>query len=77
MPYDLQADTLTDSRGIRDQILELMSRKALDASMSEQHYHMALKAIVTCARESADTLFDEYHGSRKDTRSKTYARYAY
>jgi hypothetical protein len=77
MPYDLQADSMTTTRGLRDEILDLMARKSLDPGMSEQQYRAALMAIVACARRPVDDLWDKYHSAQADTRSQTYARFAY
>ncbi len=77
MPYDIQAEPQISERCLRDEILDLMSRKSLDPNMSEQQYRAALKAIVTCSRSPADELWDNYHARFADTRASTYACYGY
>lgn len=77
MPYDLQAETHQTETNLRDEVLELMSRRALNPDMSEQQYRNALKTIVTCAKRPAQSLWDQYHGARVDTRAATYASFGY
>jgi hypothetical protein len=77
MPYDLQAGTQQTKTTLRDEVLELMSRKALDPGMNEQQYRAALKAIVVCTKRPAQTLWDQYHSGHADTRATTYASYGY
>jgi hypothetical protein len=77
MPYDLQAEAHSMETTLRDEVLELMSRRALDPGMNEQQYRAALRAIVACAKRPAQTLWDQYHTSPADTRAATYASYGY
>lgn len=77
MPYDLQTDQDSSSKGLRDQVLELMSRKSLDPSMSEDQYRAALRTIVTCTGQASNVLLNQYHGCQADTCSITYAKYGY
>ncbi len=77
MPYDFQADTHISERRLRDEILELMSRKALSPQMSDHQYRTALKALVTCNRRPVDTLWDKFHTRFADTRAEIYATYGY
>lgn len=76
MPYDLQAIAHPTGSRLRDELLELISRKSLDPAMSEQHYRAALRTIVTCARRPAECLWDKYHCSEADARAAIYAKYS-
>lgn len=77
MPYDLQAEMYQTETNLRDEVLELMSRRALDPDMSEQQYRNSLKAIVASAKHPAQTLWEKYHSARVDTRAATYASFGY
>jgi hypothetical protein len=77
MPYDLQVIAQPTGSSLRDEILELISRKSLDPAISEQQYRAALRTIVTCSRDNAENLWDKYRGSEADTRAAIYARYGY
>lgn len=77
MPYDFQADTRTSRMHMRDEILDLMSRRSFDPQMSEQQYRAALRAIVAFSKRPAEDLWDKYHSPKVDTRAATYASYGY
>ena len=77
MPYDLESGHTQTSSSLREEVLDLMSRRSRDPSMSDQQYIAALKSIVRGPRPAAEELWDSYHAGRRDVRSATYASFGY